>query len=288
MIAERFGLLQKFTEGKSIDDWIKIGFETSGVQDMISWDEFKEKGYYVIPTDPKWDEYPHGMIKFYEDPQNNSLSTPTGKIEFYATGLAKHFPDDDERPPVPHWIPYGETHQESLKHPRAKRYPLLMVTNHPRWSVHSQHEDITWLREIPTCKVRGPDGYQYHPAWINPKDAAERGIRNGDVVKVYNERGAILSGAYVTERIMPGVVGIDHGAKWDPIVPGELDRGGATNTICPGNITSRNATGMAVSGFLIEIERADLDELMQKYPEAFKRPFHPAAGPSIESFIGGK
>jgi len=288
MLAERFGLLEEYTGGKSVQEWIRNGFETSGVQHLITWEKLKEKGYYVIPTDPKWEEYPHGLIKFYEDPENNPLNTPTGKIEFYATGLAEHFPDDDERPPVPHWIPYGESHQESLQHPRAKKYPLLMVSNHPRWSVHSEHEDITWLREIPTCKVRGPDGYQYHPAWINPKDAAERGIEDGDVVKVYNERGAILCGAYVTERVMPGAIGIDHGAKYDPIVPGELDRGGATNTICQGNITSKNVTGMAVSGFLIEVERADLGELMQKYPEAFKRPFHPAAGPSIESFVGGK
>jgi len=82
-------------------------------------------------------------------------------------------------------------------------------------------------------------------------------------------------------------VSVDHGAKYDPIVPGELDRGGATNTICPYKTTSKNATGMAVSGFLIEVERADLGELMQKYPEAFKRPFHPAAGPSLASFVGG-
>jgi trimethylamine-N-oxide reductase (cytochrome c) len=139
--------------------------------------------------------------------------TPTGKIEFYATGLAEHFPDDEERPPVPHYIPHGVSHQESLSHPKAQKFPLLVMSNHPRWSVHSQHEDITWLREIETCKIKGPDGYQYHPLWINAKDAAERGIQKGDIVKLFNDRGGILCGAYITERIMPGVVGIDHGAK---------------------------------------------------------------------------
>jgi len=288
MIAERLDLLEEYTGGKSIDDWIKVGYETSRVQDMVSWEELKEKGYYVIPTDPEWKKYPPGLRKFYEDPENNPLTTPTGKIEFYATGLAEHFPDDDERPPVPHWIPYGESHQETLQHPRAKKYSLLIVSNHPRWGVHANHDDITWLREIPTCKVRGQDGYQYQPAWIHPKDAAERGIENGDVVNIYNERGAILCGAFVTERVMPGAVSVDHGAKYDPIIPGELDRGGATDTICPRKTTSRNAVGMAMSGYLVELERADLGELMQKYPEAFKRPFHPTAGPSIESFVGGK
>ena len=89
------------------------------------------------------------------------------------------------------------------------------------------------------------------------------------MVKIYNERGAVLAGAWVTERIRPGAVYIDHGARWDPIVPGELDRGGAINTITPHNITSKNATGMVCSGFLVEVERADLEALRKAYPEAF-------------------
>ena len=77
---------------------------------------------------------------------------------------------------------------------------------------------------------------------------------------------------------MLGAVYVDHGASYDPIVPGELDRGGAINTITPHNTTSKNATGMAVSGFLVEVERVNLDELRKKYPEAFKRPYRPASG----------
>jgi len=61
-------------------------------------------------------------------------------------------------------------------------------------------------------------------------------------------------------------------------VPGELDRGGAINTITPHNPLSKNATGMVVSGFLVEVEAADLDALKKKYPEAFNRPYHPDAG----------
>ena len=175
MIAEKMGLLKEYTEGKSIEEWIKTGFETSGIQDMISSEEFKQKGYFVVPTDPEWEKYDAGLYDFYKNPEKNSLKTPSGKIEFYSQNLAKYFPDDKERPPVPHWIPYGESHQESLLHPRAKKYPLLIVSNHPRWRVHSQHDDMTWLREIPTCKVKGPDGYLYEPVWINPAEAARQG-----------------------------------------------------------------------------------------------------------------
>jgi molybdopterin guanine dinucleotide-containing S/N-oxide reductase-like protein len=285
MIAERLGLLEEYTEGKTVDEWIKHGFDTSHVQNLISWKEIQKKGYYVVPTDPDWKKDPPGLRQFAENPQENPLTTPTGKIEFESVGLKKHFPDDNERPPVPHWIPYGETHQESLLCERAKKYPLLIVSNHPRWGIHANHEDISWLREISTCKVRGPDGYQYQPLWMHPSDAAARGIEHGDIVQVYNERGGVLAGAYVTERIMPQAVSMDHGAKYDPIVPGVLDRGGAINTITPRNTTSRNASGMAVSGFLVEVERADLETMRRQHPAAFNRPYHPSAGTCLESYM---
>ncbi len=287
MVAERLGLKEKITQGKSIEEWMKLGFEHSGCAELISWEKFKKNEYYVVPTDPEWAKDTPGLGDFYKDPEKYPLTTPTGKIEIYSEKLAKHFPGDEERPPYPKWIPYGESHQESLLCERAKKYPILVVSNHPRWGVHANHDDITWLREIKTCKIRGRDGYQYHTVWINPKDAAARGIEDGDVVNLYNERGGVLAGAYVTERVMPGAISIDHGAKYDPIVPGELDRGGAINTIVPGSITSKNTTGMATSGFLVEVERVNLDELKKKYPEAFNRPFHATAGPGVKSFLSG-
>ncbi|MCL5735589.1 MAG: molybdopterin-dependent oxidoreductase, partial [Actinobacteria bacterium] len=150
-IAERLGLLEEYTDGMTIPEIIKSGWEHSGCADRISWEDLNEKGYYVVPPDPDWEKDPAGLIKFYEDPEKNPLSTPTGKLEFYSTGLAEHFPDDPERPPVPHWIPEGESHQETIGTARSKKYPLLAMSNHPRWGVHSQHDDITWLREIETC-----------------------------------------------------------------------------------------------------------------------------------------
>ena len=284
-IAERLGLLEEYTGGKTIPELIRLGYETSRAAHLISWEDFNKKGYYVISPDPEWEKIPAGLIQFYEDPEKYPLSTPTGKIEFYATGLAEHFPDDEERPPVPKWIAQGESHQETLGTERSEKYPLLVMSNHPRWGVHSQHDDVTWLREIETCKLKGPDGYQYHPLWVHPVDAEARGIKHGDVVSVFNERGTVLAGAYVTERIMPGAVGFDHGAKYDPIEPGVIDRGGAINTIVPRNTTSKNAPGMAVSGFLAEVEKTDMEALRAKYPEVFARDCHPAAGPCLAGFL---
>ena len=107
-IAERFGVLEEYTGGKSVDDWIKFGWEHSGAAEEITFEELKEKGYYVVPQDPDWKQYKAGMLDFYEDPEGHPLSTPSGKMEFYSARLAEHFPDDEERPPVPHWIPEGD------------------------------------------------------------------------------------------------------------------------------------------------------------------------------------
>ncbi len=285
MIAERFGLLEKYTGGKSVDEWVKLNFDNSGIQNMISYEEFLKKGYFVVPTDPDWKSKPAGMKEFYDDPGRHPLSTPSGKIEFCSQNLSKYFPDDEERPPVPHWIEKGESHDERISSERTKKYPLLLMSNHGRWRVHANHDDIAWTREIPTCKVKGTDGYYYEPLWINPADAAARDIADGDIIKIYNERGAVLGGAYITNRIKPGVVYMDHGARYDPIIPGELDRGGAINTITPHNTTSKKATGMAVSSFLVEVEGINIDDLRKRYPEAFAREYSPTVGLTFNSRI---
>ena len=287
-IAERFGILNDFTEGKSVDDWIKTAYESCGVAKDISWEELQRKRYYVIPYDEKWEEYKPGLSPFYYDPENNPLSTPSGKIEFYSERLAKHFPQDPERPPVPHWIVTGHSHNESLESDRARDYPLLVVSNHPRWRTHSQHDDMAWLREIHTCKVKGPDGYLYEPVWLNPAEAAARNIKDGDIVKIYNERGALLAGAWVTERIRSKVVYIEHGARLDPIITGALDRGGSINTITPHKSTSRNAFGMVSSGFLVNIEKVNLNKLKKKYPQAFSRVYDPDSGLIFERVLMDK
>ena len=130
---------------------------TSGVADMVSWEQLNEKQYYVVPTDPDWEKYPAGMINFYKNPEKYPLSTPTGKIEIYSERLADNFPDDKERPPIPKWIEggHGWSHEERISSERAKKYPLLMCSNHPRWRVHAQLDDVNWFHEIVTGKVRG-------------------------------------------------------------------------------------------------------------------------------------
>ena len=167
---------------------------------------------------------------------------------------------------------------------------MLMMSNHPRWRLHAQCDDISWTREAPTCKVKGPDGYMYEPLWIHPKDAEKRGIKDGDIVKVFNERGIVLVGARVWERVMPEVVYVDHGARHDPIVPGKVDRGGAINTIAPLGISSKNCVGQATSGYLVDVQkpsRDEWDEWRRDYPEAFEREYDPASGLRFNAWVEG-
>ena len=293
-VAKKLGVYEEYTSGQSVKDKIKEAWEKSGVADMVSFKDFEDKEYFMIPTDEKWEELPAGMKLFYEDPENNPLETPSGKLEFYSERLAKHFPDDEERPPIPKWIEKGPTHDERISSKRAVRYPLLLVSNHPRWRIHAQNDDIAWTREIPSCKVKGSDGYLYEPVWIHPEDARKRGIENGDIVKIHNERGSVLGGAIVWERIMPGAISQDHGARADFIHTEDgkyIDRGGANNLISPENGTSQNCWGMATSGYLVDIEKvsmSQMEEWRNKYPEAFNREYDGAAGLRFNAWIEGE
>ena len=140
-------------------------------------------------------------------------------------------------------------------------------------------------------KYRGPDGYMYEPVWIHPLDAEKRGIKHRDLVKLFNERGIVISAAYVTERIQPGALSQDHGSRFDLVTDG-LDRGGNNNILMPWRTTSPNATGMVCSGVLVEVAKIsekEMQEWRKRYPGAFNRDYDPSTGNQFNSWIeGGK
>jgi trimethylamine-N-oxide reductase (cytochrome c) len=284
-------VVQNLTEGMDFDELIKYGYEGTQLAKDYSWEEFQTYTYLIAPLDQAWRDRPRGLSKFHEDPDNNPRDLPSGKLEFYSQVLAENFPDDKERPPYPQYVIGGPNpnwevndtgwmHDESLDvengAERCKEYPFPLVTNHPHWRVHVQCDDIPWFREIELCKVKGPDGYMYEPVWINPLDAAAKGIKHGDIVKMYNERGVTLGGAYVSQRIIPGAVYQDHGAKEDILSSWPdpfINRGGTNNPISPVPGVSRNCWGMASQSFLVNVEKVSGDEYEQwrrDYPEKFE------------------
>jgi trimethylamine-N-oxide reductase (cytochrome c) len=287
-IAKRFGLDKEISEGRNTEEMQKMVFENMGLNKTMSWEAFKEKTYYLFPVADDWRRDVPGLRRFYENPDKYPLSTPSGKLEFYSKALARRFPHDQERPAIPKWIEKSEMHDERLSSHRARMFPLLLMSNHGRWRVHAQCDDISWTREAPTCKITGPDGYKYEPVWLHPREAQQRGINHGDIVKIFNERGVVLAGAYVTERLREGVAYIDHGARVDFIEAGKIDRGGAINTISPGAITSKNCGGQATSGYLVQVEKLkaeELDRWREQFPEAFQRAYEPAAGLRFDAWI---
>jgi trimethylamine-N-oxide reductase (cytochrome c) len=267
-LAERLGFFEEYTEGNSREDWLKKLFNSTPLHDYLSYEAFKEKGYFVVPP-------PRGNYKrtvsnrwFYEgrpcdvpDPSNpligtdkaDKLGTYSGKIEFVSQSLLKNFPDDKERPPLPRYIPSWEGHTSEA----VKKYPLQLISTHVRFSFHTHHDDkAPWLDEIPTHRVY-KDGYHWWPIRLHPADAASRDITHGDIVKVYNERGGVLCIARVTERVRPGVVhSYQASAKYDPLEPGNpasIDRGGCVNILTPSRMVSKHASGMANNSCLVEI-----------------------------------
>ena len=291
-VAEKLGpeYYDAYTGRLSEAERVRFFYKATGCEDYMSWEEFRQKKIYVVPnkTEEEWSSLPVGLREFFDDPEGHPLTTPTGKLEFASTLIEQNTPNDPERPVVPGWVESGVSHDERLSSPRAEQYPLLCMSNHGRWRMHAQCDDIVWTREIETMKLRGPDGYLYEPVWLHPEEAEKRGIRHGDVVKVFNERGIVLCGAYVTERLIPRACYVDHGARLDPIIPGWLDRGGAINTITPTANLSQNATGMAVSGFLVEIQKVTEEEWAawkRDYPEAFARHYDPEAGVCLAGWL---
>jgi len=175
----------------------------------MSWEEFKRRGVYKF-------EFKQPLVAFREQiEQGKPFQTPSGKIEILSTTLAKVTDWTKtqwgyEIPAIPKWIePF-----ESLNHPKAKRYPFHMITPHPRWRTHSIFHNIPWLRETFQQEIT-----------LNAADAKRLGIRTGDMVEAWNERGRIVLPAYVTERCMPGVVVVYEGAWMDRDKAG-VDRAG--------------------------------------------------------------
>lgn len=289
-IAEKLGpeYVKAYTGDLTEEERVRWFYAATGCEQKLDWEQFRKKKIFVIPCREDLKEVPAGMAEFCADPKAHPLTTPTGLLEYSSTDIKRHMPDDPERPPVPHWIEKSESHDERLSSQRAERYPLLCMSNHGRWRMHAQCDDIVWNREVETMKIRGRDGYQYEPMWIHPSEAEKRGIRHGDIVKIFNERGVVLCAAYVTERLIPRTCYVDHGARLDPIIPGWLDRGGCINCITPTSMTSKNSTGMAVSGFLVEVEKVTDEEMegwKRDYPEAFARKVDPDAGVCLEGWL---
>lgn len=249
LLSEKLGFKDEYTEGNTEEDWIRKVFDKSSLPEYVNYEEFKDKGYFLVPV-PEGYQARRAFKSFSEG--KRSLDTPSGKIEFLSQNIQANFPDDKERPPVPHYIASWEGHTSSL----VSRYPLQLITPHARYSYHTHGDQVSWIREIHLHRVF-KDGYHYWPIQIHPADANARDIDDGDIVRAYNDRAAVLLVAKVTELIRPGTVLSCTAGWYEPTEPGDpnsLDRGGAVNLLVSSRFMSSHAPGQ-VSHCLIEIEK---------------------------------
>ncbi len=218
-IAKRLGVEQEFTEGRTEDEWLEwcVNETRANNPDFPAFDDFREMGIYKVQNPNP------GVIAFKtfrDDPEANPLKTPSGKIEIFSSALWEmsktwELPEGDRLTALPEFTPTWEMPGDPLQ----EKYPLQCIGHHYKQRTHSTYGNVAWMQEAAPQEV-----------WINPMDAKARGIKHGDRVHVYNDRGRIALPAKVTPRIAPGVLSVPQGAWYKPDANG-VDQGGCVNTL---------------------------------------------------------
>lgn len=198
--------------------------------DIKSYNKLKRDGNYKVKVEEPFVAFKDQI----EDPENNPFPTLSGKIEIYCDHIAEK--EDPLMPPIPKYL----SHDEHYDSPKAKKYPLQLITPHNKRRTHSTLNMIPWLKEI-----------EPHMVWINPVDAEERNIKEGDLVDVYNDKGRIRIPAKVTERVMPKVVVVYQGSWYNPNKEG-VDLGGCANVLT--NDTHSLGGAFPVNSNLVQVE----------------------------------
>ena len=239
-IARKLGIEEKFTEGRSQEEWVRwlVDESRKEIPELPSFEKLRKDGIFkkTLPS-------VIALKDFRDDPVKNPLKTPSGKIEIFSQMLHGYtktwtLPEGDVITPIPEFVRTWEMPGDALQ----EKYPLQCIGHHFKGRTHSSYGNVTWLKEL-------------HPqsVWINPKDAAERGIAHRDEVIVRNDRGRIATPAFVTERIMPGVVSVPQGA-WRDVDADGLDVGACVNTLSSQRPTAA-PKGNAQHTVLVQIEK---------------------------------
>jgi biotin/methionine sulfoxide reductase len=245
-LADRLGYGQAYMDGKDEmtcirDIYVRFAEkqESVGVA-MPAFEEFWSRGHVRLPAPERDFVLFEG---FRNDPQGHPLSTPSGKIELYSETIASFALNDCG--PHPRWMP-----PEEWLGTADMKYPLHLVTVQPATRLHSQLDFAPLSR---SDKVAGVEALLLHP-----DDAAERGISDGDPILVFNERGAILAGARLSDGLRRGVVVGATGAWFDPDPNSPaLDRAGAMNMLTLDIGTSELTQGPNAMTCLVDVRRDD-------------------------------
>jgi len=246
-LAKRLGFEKELTLGRSPEQWLREIYAKLDIS--LTFDEFKERGFYEHKLTEDVPMVMKAFRDFYEDPERNRLATPSGKIEIFSKRVADFF---GENHPTATTIPKYVPSPEGTEAPLAEKYPLFLTSIHSKLARHSQWQNLSWHKDEYQMSING-----YNVMRMNPADAEPRDIKTRDVVRIYNNRGSILCAAYVTERIMPGVIRVAEGGWYTPQNPGHpsaLDVGGNANALISNRQPEPLCDGM-INGARVEIEK---------------------------------
>ena len=249
-LATRLGVGEQHSEGrKTTQEWLSHLYEEARVKSA-------KVGVTLPPFEEFWDaglaeakgesRDPVMLASFRADPEANKLKTPSGRIEIYSEKIASFGYDDC--PPHATWLEPVEW----LGSKTAERYPLHMLSDQPADKLHSQLDHSPHSR---ATKIKGRQ-----PVTLHPADAKARGIAAGDLVRLFNDRGACLAAARLSDRIRPGVVRLSTGAWFDPADAGSnrpLEKHGNPNALTLDIGASKLSQGCIAQTCLVEIERFD-------------------------------
>ncbi|QNP68806.1 molybdopterin-dependent oxidoreductase [Streptomyces roseirectus] len=248
-LAARLGYEREFTQGRSESAWVRHLYEETRAAlgdgaALPDFDEFWRTSAAELPalTGP----FPGDFGALRSDPGRFPLPTPSGRIEIFSEEIDSFGYDDCAGHPT--WFEPAEWLGGDL----ADRFPLHLISNQPASRLHSQYDNGGHSL---ASKIHGRE-----PVTINPSDAASRGIENGTVVRVHNDRGSCLAGAVLSDDVMPGVVQLSTGAWWDPVRPGTsgtLDRHGNPNSLTADRPCSRLSQGPSALSALVDVEVHD-------------------------------
>jgi molybdopterin guanine dinucleotide-containing S/N-oxide reductase-like protein len=268
-ILARLGLSAMFTEGCSELDWCKRVFDSSDAAKHVSWKDFCQRGYYVVPAEQealrpavqfRW--FAEGRPKDigeamplpsqWSGPFGHGLQTPSGRIEFLPETLKRTAPNP-ERPVLNRYIPSWEGPRCGE---RAASFPLQLVATHSRYSFHTNVDGKNgFLDDIEDHRVRIA-GHAYWVLRMNADDAAARGIAHHTLVKVFNDRGAVICAADVSPLVARGVVkSFESSAEYTPVTIGgeTVDIGGSMNVLTPSRTAMQGTSSMAPNSCLVQV-----------------------------------
>ncbi|TQI78619.1 trimethylamine-N-oxide reductase (cytochrome c) [Serratia fonticola] len=232
-----------YTEGKDEMGWLKQFYDVAQKAAraqrvaMPAFNTFWQQNKLIeMRQNEKNDKYVR-YADFRNDPVMNPLGTPSGKIEIFSKTIEGYQYKDC--PPHASWIEPDEWKGS------ANKDQLQLLTAHPAHRLHSQLNYAELRKEYAVA--------DREPVTLHPDDAKARGIANGDVVRVWNDRGQVLVGAQISDGIKPGVICIHEGA-WPDLENG-ICKNGAANVLTADIPTSRLANGCAGNSALVYAEK---------------------------------